>query len=594
MRLGHHRLTVLPATLALLLIGIACGAPTAAGGSSASTSGDYPLTITNCGVDVTFEEPPERVILLESAPVASLKALGALDSVVLRAGAFPPDYYDAETNAAIQAIPSLGEELDSRGHLQISEEVIISRQPDLVLGLPDGITREGLDSVGIKALVQPTMCPAGVEATTFDDVYEQINTYGRLFDRRARAADLVASLKERVAAIEKAADDQPERTAAVLYPTVGGGVGYAYGNESMAHPQLEAAGFTNVYADGDERVFEVTLEDVLDKDPDVLVLLHVDGDPETVKKAVVGLPGAGALQAVRNDDILVQLFNFTEPPTPLSVDGLETAPRDIRSHLVITAENISFAYGDTVVLDGVRLSAAPGRVVGLIGPNGSGKTTLLRTLYPALAPRAGLVSLDDTPLEALPRREVARRLAVVVQEGTTELPLTVAETVLLGRSPHLTTFQRYSAQDYRIAAAALAEVGARHLADRVFAGLSGGEKQRVLIGRALAQQADHLLLDEPTNHLDIRYQHEVLQLVRALEVTTIVVLHDLNLAARYCDQVVLLERGRVKAAGTPDEVLRPEILEPVYHIGVQRVLSDGELQLLFRPLAPPSPTCDGK
>lgn len=170
----------------------------------------------------------------------------------------------------------------------------------------------------------------------------------------------------------------------------------------------------------------------------------------------------------------------------------------------------------------------------------------------------------------------------------------MAETVLLGRSPHLTTFQRYSAQDYRIAAAALAEVGARHLADRVFAGLSGGEKQRVLIGRALAQQADHLLLDEPTNHLDIRYQHEVLQLVRALEVTTIVVLHDLNLAARYCDQVVLLERGRVKAAGTPDEVLRPEILEPVYHIGVQRVLSDGELQLLFRPLAPPSPTCDGK
>lgn len=116
----------------------------------------------------------------------------------------------------------------------------------------------------------------------------------------------------------------------------------------------------------------------------------------------------------------------------------------------------------------------------------------------------------------------------------------------------------------------------------------------MLIGRALAQQADHLLLDEPTNHLDIRYQHEVLQLVRALEVTTIVVLHDLNLAARYCDQVVLLERGRVKAAGTPDEVLRPEILEPVYHIGVQRVLSDGELQLLFRPLAPPSPTCDGK
>ena len=254
---------------------------------------------------------------------------------------------------------------------------------------------------------------------------------------------------------------------------------------------------------------------------------------------------------------------------------------------MITAENVSFAYGDTVVLDGARIKVGRGRVVGLIGPNGSGKTTFLRTLYAALAPRAGLVSLDDTPLTALSPRRIAKRIAVVVQENSTELPLTVAETVLLGRSPHLTAFQRYSTRDYEIAAAALTEVGARHLADRIFAGLSGGEKQRVLIGRALAQQADHLLLDEPTNHLDIRYQHEVLQLVRTLDVSTIVVLHDLNLAARYCDEVVLLERGTVRAVGTPDEVFRPEILEPNYHIGVQRVFSGGELQLLFQPLPHP-------
>jgi len=255
---------------------------------------------------------------------------------------------------------------------------------------------------------------------------------------------------------------------------------------------------------------------------------------------------------------------------------------------MITAEDVSFAYADTLVLDGVGVAAGPGHVIGLIGPNGSGKTTLLRTLYGALSPRAGWISLDDAPVSELGARELARRMAVVVQEGSGELPLTVSETVLLGRTPHLTTFQRHSRDDFRTAAAALSRVGARHLADRVFSGLSGGEKQRVLIARALAQQADHLLLDEPTNHLDIRYQHEVLQLVSQLGVTTILVLHDLNLAARYCHQLVLLDGGRVAAAGTPDDVLHPDVLEPVYRIGVQRIGTDDGVQLLFHPLPPSS------
>jgi iron complex transport system ATP-binding protein len=251
---------------------------------------------------------------------------------------------------------------------------------------------------------------------------------------------------------------------------------------------------------------------------------------------------------------------------------------------MITAEDVSFGYGGSLVLDGVRLRAAAGQVVGLIGPNGSGKTTLLRTLYAALSPHTGAVDLDGDPIHSLRRREVARRLAVVVQEAPGDLPLTVAEIVLLGRVPHLTTFARHTAEDYRVAAAALTRVGARHLAERAFAGLSGGEKQRVLIARALAQQADHLLLDEPTNHLDIRYQHDVLRLVSTLDVTTVVVLHDLNLAARYCQELVLLEGGRVRAAGPPEVVLTPEVLEPVYGIGVERVQTRDGLQLLFRPL----------
>ncbi len=251
---------------------------------------------------------------------------------------------------------------------------------------------------------------------------------------------------------------------------------------------------------------------------------------------------------------------------------------------MLSARDVSFAYDGALVLDGVELSARPGEVVGLIGPNGSGKTTLLRVLYDALRPRAGLVSLDDEPVTSFGARALARRVAVVAQEAPPDLPITVAELVLLGRSPHRGAFQRYSLEDHRLAAQALRRVGARHLADRSFGTLSGGERQRALIARTLAQEADHLLLDEPTNHLDVRHQHDVLRLVRTLDVTTIVVLHDLNLAARYCDRLVLLHRGDVASSGTTDQVLTAEVLEPVYEIAVRRLCQAGTVQLLFSPL----------
>ncbi|MEY7973989.1 ABC transporter substrate-binding protein [Saccharomonospora xinjiangensis] len=325
-----RRSRVLALAVLLVLATVSCGAPAPSTPGQRHASEHYPVTVTNCGAEVTFDGPPRRIVLLDSSPVPVLSALGVLDSVALRAGAFPAEYYDPATTAAIEAIPSLGEDLDTSGHLRISAEVIIEQQPDLVLGLPDGITREGLADVGIAALVHPTLCPSGVDTatseTTFDDVYDHVTTFGRIFDRRDEAESLVASLRHRVAAVEAAAtaaEGRPRRTAAVLYPTVGGGTVYAYGNRSMAHPQLEAAGFTNVYADVGDRVFEVTTEDLIGKNPDVLVLLHTDGDPRAVHDAVVGLPGAGALQAVRDGTILVQLFNFTEPATPLSVAGLE-------------------------------------------------------------------------------------------------------------------------------------------------------------------------------------------------------------------------------------------------------------------------------
>ncbi|MFI5717906.1 ABC transporter ATP-binding protein [Nocardia sp. NPDC051750] len=257
---------------------------------------------------------------------------------------------------------------------------------------------------------------------------------------------------------------------------------------------------------------------------------------------------------------------------------------------MITVDDVTFSYGGQVVLDGVGLVAEPGTTVGLIGPNGSGKSTLLRLLYRALRPRSGVVAVDDVPVAALRGRALAERLAVVAQESPAETPITVAETVLLGRAPWAGALHGYSRADRITAATALARVGARHLADRPYTALSGGERQRVLIARALAQQADHLLLDEPTNHLDIGYQHELLGLIRELSTTTtLVVLHDLNLAARYCDRLVLLNRGRVAAAGPVREVLTPAVLEPVYNVSVHMSSAFGAIQLLFGPRAAETP-----
>lgn len=254
---------------------------------------------------------------------------------------------------------------------------------------------------------------------------------------------------------------------------------------------------------------------------------------------------------------------------------------------MIVADNLSWTFGTNAVLEAVDLAAHPRRVLGLIGPNGSGKTTLLRLLYGALTSPTGTVRLDDAPLHRMRPRDIAGALAVVVQETGGESSMTVSEMVLLGRAPHLSSFARTSTDDERVVSEALRQVGATHLAGRPYAALSGGERQRVLIARALAQRASHLLLDEPTNHLDIRYQHEVLGLVtglvRELGASAVVVLHDLNLAARYCDDLVLLGRGGVAAAGMTDEVLRPDVLEPVYGIGIERVESRGDIHLLFHP-----------
>jgi iron complex transport system ATP-binding protein len=247
---------------------------------------------------------------------------------------------------------------------------------------------------------------------------------------------------------------------------------------------------------------------------------------------------------------------------------------------VITAGPLLFEFGTTPVLRGAELVVPDGATVGLVGPNGSGKSTILRCITGALEPH-GAVLIDDIAVHSISDRARAQQLAVVGQDAPTALALCVRDLVMLGRSPHRSDLARFDTRDATVVDDVLERVGVSHLATRPIRELSGGERQRVLIARALAQQAPYLLLDEPTNHLDVRYAHELLGLVASLPVTTVVVLHDLNLAARFCSTIAVLDNGRVVATGTPHEVLTPDILMPIYGITVRRIELDGHLHLCF-------------
>lgn len=258
---------------------------------------------------------------------------------------------------------------------------------------------------------------------------------------------------------------------------------------------------------------------------------------------------------------------------------------------VLRARGLRHSFGSgarsLTVLDGADLSVGAGEVVGLVGPNGSGKTTALRILSRALVPDEGTVALDGRDLGSYTGRERARLIAVMAQESPGEVPLTVADTVLLGRVPHRGVLGSTTDADLAIAAEALEQVGALHLARKELGLLSGGERQRVLAARSFAQRPRVLLMDEPTNHLDIGAQHQLLQLVRSHGAATVVVLHDLNLAARCCDRVVMLEHGRVLADGPPEEILTEELVGEVYGVRAERrTADDGTMQLLFRHPSP--------
>jgi len=247
-----------------------------------------------------------------------------------------------------------------------------------------------------------------------------------------------------------------------------------------------------------------------------------------------------------------------------------SAPTDGR--IMLEACQVTFSFNGTPVLDKVDLRLEAGKMIGVIGPNGAGKSTLVRLLSRSLTPASGRIWLNGQNLNQWRLSDLARVLAVVPQLPQLPPVFTAWEMVLMGRTPYLGWMGRESEHDRAATRQAMEETKIWHLADRLISQLSGGEQQRVVITRALAQEPQVLLLDEPTAHLDISYQVETLSLIGRLvkerRLAALAIFHDLNLAAQYCDELVLLQQGQVVAQGSPNHVLTPSTLRQVYGIEV--------------------------
>lgn len=240
------------------------------------------------------------------------------------------------------------------------------------------------------------------------------------------------------------------------------------------------------------------------------------------------------------------------------------------THMELSVNDVSFQYNSTLSLDKVSLKLYESETLGIIGPNGSGKTTLLKCINKILKPKGGSIFLNGNNVHKMSRMEIAKHIGYVPQSSTSAQALTVFEVVLMGRRPHIGW--QSSDKDIEKAWEVLGLLKIESLAMRSFNELSGGEQQRVIIARSLAQEAKILLLDEPTSNLDIRHQLEVMELSRELvdkqKLTVVVAIHDLNLASRYCDKIVMMKTGQIVAAGKPTDVLTPENIKSVYGVEV--------------------------
>lgn len=233
----------------------------------------------------------------------------------------------------------------------------------------------------------------------------------------------------------------------------------------------------------------------------------------------------------------------------------------------LNAEKVDVQIRGKQIVKGFTLEVAEGVCTAILGPNGSGKSTFLKAVYRTQPISSGAVYLDGREIDKIPRKRMAQEVSVVSQFNPVQFEYSVYDVVLMGRTPHLGLMQRESPHDHSLAEDALRTVGMYEYKDQNFQTLSGGEKQRVILARALTQQPKLLILDEPTNHLDIRYQLEILSIIRNLGIGVLTALHDLNLALQFCDYIYLVKDGEIYCQGKPPQVLTPDNIKQVYEIG---------------------------
>ena len=249
----------------------------------------------------------------------------------------------------------------------------------------------------------------------------------------------------------------------------------------------------------------------------------------------------------------------------------------------IQTESLNLAIDNKTIVEKITLEVKNKEFVGIIGPNGSGKSTILRALYRSLKPQSGRIFFDGEDLEMLSLQQTAQRLGVMKQNSTLNFDFKVLDLVLMGRTPYKKPFELDSQADYKLAQSALAAVGLNGYEERLYNQLSGGEQQRVMIARVLTGQPQTLLLDEMTNHLDLYYQFHLLELIKNMQVEVLAVMHDLNLAAKFCQKLYLLKDGKIIAFGNTKDVLCSPIIEETFKIKIKPYNDeDGQLHLLYK------------
>lgn len=240
----------------------------------------------------------------------------------------------------------------------------------------------------------------------------------------------------------------------------------------------------------------------------------------------------------------------------------------------LRTEDVQLSISKKRILNGISIDLNNHEFHTILGPNGCGKSTFLKTIYRILQPDKGLIYLDGKLQKEISVRENAKQMAVVAQFNNMNFDCNVLDVVMLGRTPHLKMMEQEHQRDYEIVYGALKQVGMLDRKDQMYSSLSGGEKQRVVLARAIAQQPSLLLLDEPTNHLDIKYQLEILKIVKDLNINVMAVLHDIQLACKYSDYIYMMKDGNIRFAGKPAEVITPQTMKEIYEVDCKVISSD--------------------